>query len=148
MIFPVLTLAATAVLTLFFLGLGINVTRHRISTRISLGDGSQNYSMGDEKSAPRLFVSERLSEGVQLTLDGPSAHYLGKVMRVSPGDAVSFKNEDPYVHNIFSLSDTKTFDLGSYPQGQAKKVVFDKPGEVEIECAIHPEMKLTVEVKK
>ena len=59
MIFPVLTLAATAVLTLIFLGLGINVTRHRISTRISLGDGSQNYSMGDEKSAPRLFVASR-----------------------------------------------------------------------------------------
>ena len=41
----------------------------------------------------------------------------------------------------------KTFDLGSYPQGQSKKVVFDKPGTVEVECAIHPEMKLVVEVK-
>ena len=71
-----------------------------------------------------------------------------KKLSVSLGDAVSFKNEDPYVHNIFSLSDTKTFDLGSYAQGQAKKVVFDKPGEVEIECAIPPEMKLIVEVKK
>ena len=57
---------------------------------------------------------------------------------------------DPYPisMNIFSLSDTKTFDLGSYPQGQSKKVVFDKPGTVEIECAIHPDMKLVVEVKK
>ena len=40
------------------------------------------------RSAPRLFVSERLEEGVQVTLDGPPAHYLGKVMRVGPGDAV------------------------------------------------------------
>ena len=40
------------------------------------------------RSAPRLFVSERLGEGVQLTLDGPAGHYLGKVMRVGPGDAV------------------------------------------------------------
>ena len=69
-------------------------------------------------------------------------------LTVSVGDTVSFKNEDPFSHNIFSLSDTKTFDLGSYPQGQSKKVTFDKPGTVEVECAIHPDMKLTIEVKK
>ncbi|NEX60845.1 methylamine utilization protein [Noviherbaspirillum sp. 17J57-3] len=71
-----------------------------------------------------------------------------KSASVKVGDVISFKNEDPYVHNIFSLSDTKMFDLGSYTQGQAKKVSFDKPGTVEIECAIHPDMKMTVEVKK
>lgn len=71
-----------------------------------------------------------------------------KALTVNVGDSVSFKNEDSFAHNIFSLSDTKTFDLGSYPQGQSKKVTFDKPGTVEIECAIHPEMKLVVEVKK
>ncbi|HEX7636079.1 MAG TPA: plastocyanin/azurin family copper-binding protein [Noviherbaspirillum sp.] len=69
-------------------------------------------------------------------------------LTVKVGDSVSFKNEDPFMHNIFSLSDTKTFDLGSYPQGQSKKVTFDKPGTVEIECAIHPNMKMDVEVKK
>lgn len=69
-------------------------------------------------------------------------------MSVQVGDSIGFKNEDPFMHNIFSLSDVKTFDLGSYPQGEARKVTFDKPGSVEIECAIHPEMKLTVEVKK
>jgi 16S rRNA (uracil1498-N3)-methyltransferase len=40
------------------------------------------------KSAPRLFVAEPLSEGALLTLEGGQAHYLGKVMRVAPGDAV------------------------------------------------------------
>ena len=59
MIFPALTLAATAILALLFLGLCINVSRYRISTRISLGDGSQNYALGDEASAPRLFVASR-----------------------------------------------------------------------------------------
>jgi plastocyanin len=39
------------------------------------------------------------------------------------------------------------FDLGSYPQGQSKSVTFDKAGKVEVECAIHPQMKMTVEVK-
>ena len=71
-----------------------------------------------------------------------------KTLAVKVGDSVSFKNEDPFSHNVFSLSDPKTFDLGSYPQGQAKKVTFDKPGTVEVECAIHPDMKLVIEVQK
>lgn len=71
-----------------------------------------------------------------------------KIANVKVGDSITFKNEDPFSHNVFSLSDSKTFDLGSYPQGQSKKVTFDKPGEVEVECAIHPDMKLMVEVKK
>ena len=40
------------------------------------------------RSAPRLFVSERLGEGAQVVLEGPQAHYLARVMRVAPGDAV------------------------------------------------------------
>jgi 16S rRNA (uracil1498-N3)-methyltransferase len=40
------------------------------------------------KSAPRLFVAEALHPGAQVTLDGPQAHYLARVMRVSAGDPV------------------------------------------------------------
>ncbi len=66
---------------------------------------------------------------------------------VKVGDSVKFRNDDPFAHNVFSLSPSKTFDLGSYPKGQAKVVTFEKAGNVEIECAIHPDMKMTVEVK-
>lgn len=40
------------------------------------------------KSAPRLFVAGPLAEGTAIALDGPRAHYLARVMRVAPGDAV------------------------------------------------------------
>jgi plastocyanin len=68
-------------------------------------------------------------------------------LRIKAGEIVEFKNADPYFHNVFSLSDVKMFDLGSYPQGKSKSVKFDKPGKVEIECAIHPQMHMTIEVK-
>ena len=68
-------------------------------------------------------------------------------LKIKVGDVIQFKNMDPYFHNVFSLSDAKLFDLGSYPQGQSKSVKFDKPGKVEIECAIHPEMHIVVEVR-
>ena len=66
---------------------------------------------------------------------------------IKVGDTLRFKNYDPFNHNIFSLSEAATFDLGSYPKGQSKVVKFDKPGKVEVECAIHPQMHLTVNVK-
>ena len=71
-----------------------------------------------------------------------------KKLSVKLGDSVKFVNEDPFSHNIFSLSDAKSFDLGSYGVGLSKTVVFDKPGTVEIECAVHPDMKMIVEVSK
>ena len=71
-----------------------------------------------------------------------------KVVKLKAGDTVSFKNDDPFFHNVFSTSALKSFDLGSYPQGQTRKVTFDQEGTVDVECAIHPEMKLKVEVAK
>ncbi|MCC6924958.1 16S rRNA (uracil(1498)-N(3))-methyltransferase [Novosphingobium sp.] len=40
------------------------------------------------KSAPRLFVDGPLDIGAQVSVEGPQAHYLARVMRVAPGDAV------------------------------------------------------------
>lgn len=40
------------------------------------------------RSAPRLFVSPALGEGEMRVIDGPQAHYLSRVMRLAPGDAV------------------------------------------------------------
>jgi plastocyanin len=68
-------------------------------------------------------------------------------LNIKVGDTIRFMNQDPFFHNVFSLSDLKTFDLGSFPKGQFKPVTFDKPGTVEVECAIHPQMYLEVTVK-
>lgn len=68
-------------------------------------------------------------------------------LEIKAGDTIKFLNEDPWFHNIFSLSELKTFDLGSYPQGQSKSVTFEKAGSAEVECAIHPQMLLKLEVK-
>ena len=40
------------------------------------------------KSAPRLFVPGPLAVGSTLEIDGPQAHYLARVMRVSVGDVL------------------------------------------------------------
>ncbi len=70
-----------------------------------------------------------------------------KELNIKVGDTVKFTNEDNFFHNVFSLSDLKTFDLGSYPKGEFKSVTFDKAGKVEVECAIHPSMLMTINVQ-
>lgn len=70
-----------------------------------------------------------------------------KRLKMKVGDSIKFVNEDSFAHNVFSLSPAKSFDTGSFGSGQTKVVVFDKPGKVEVECAVHPDMRLDVEVE-
>lgn len=71
-----------------------------------------------------------------------------KTLAIKVGDKVQFRNDDTVSHNIFSLSDPMTFDLGSYGPGQSKDMVFTKDGKFDVECATHPDMKMTVVVTK
>jgi hypothetical protein len=54
----------------------------------------------------------------------------------------------PHDHNVFSLSRTKPFNLGSYKPGEIKTVTFDKPGMVELRCDVHAEMAAYIMVMK
>jgi plastocyanin len=65
---------------------------------------------------------------------------------IRAGGSVSFPNMDPIFHNVFSLSKPKSFDLGNYPKGDTRTVVFPKPGIVYVNCRLHPNMAGTVVV--
>ena len=73
--------------------------------------------------------------------------FVPHVLVVQAGTQVAFPNEDPFFHNVFSLSETKSFDLGRYPRGQSKSVMFDRPGIVQIFCHIHSDMSAIVLVR-
>lgn len=60
---------------------------------------------------------------------------------VPVGGTVDFPNADPFFHNVFSYSSSRRFDLGRYPQGQAKSVTFDEPGIVSVFCEVHEKMR-------
>lgn len=82
------------------------------------------------------------------TMDQKNLAFLPHVLAVPVGAKVSFPNNDQVNHNVFSLSETKKFNLGSYGPGQAKEVVFDQPGLVELRCDVHAEMKAYIAVLK
>ncbi len=62
------------------------------------------------------------------------------VLPVLAGSTVDFPNEDDIYHNIFSLSQTKSFDLGRYSKGNSKSVTFNNLGTVKVFCDIHSQM--------
>ncbi|HEU4622078.1 MAG TPA: plastocyanin/azurin family copper-binding protein [Burkholderiaceae bacterium] len=86
--------------------------------------------------------------GAEHLVTQKSKSFSTKKLAIKVGDSVKFQNDDAFPHNVFSLSDAKSFDLGSFGQGGSKTVTFDKPGTVEVECAVHPDMKMVVEVGK
>jgi plastocyanin len=63
-----------------------------------------------------------------------------RVLVVPVGTTVEFPNSDPKLHNVFSNSPPKRFDLGMYDQGETKSVVFDTPGVVAVRCKVHASM--------
>ena len=66
--------------------------------------------------------------------------YVPSVLPVMVGMDVDFPNEDTIMHNVFSKSKAKDFDLGLYKKGSKKTVRFDKAGLVKIYCNIHEKM--------
>ena len=60
------------------------------------------------------------------------------------GQTVEFPNEDNIAHNVFSMASQKKFNLGIYPKGESKEVVFEKPGIIDVFCSLHRNMHTVV----
>jgi len=85
---------------------------------------------------------------VKFVMDQRNLEFVPHVLPILVGATVDFPNNDKVNHNVFSMSRTKKFNLGSYPAGESKSVVFDKPGIVELRCDVHAEMAAYILVMK
>ena len=70
--------------------------------------------------------------------------FVPDLVAITVGDGVSFPNGDAFLHNVFSQSGARKFDLGSFKKGDAKTKDFPNPGVVDVYCNIHPEMAATI----
>jgi plastocyanin len=91
------------------------------------------------KDAPKTEVPPTRAEIRQR-----NENFVPRVVAITVGSTVDFPNDDPIYHNVFSLSRTKTFDLGRFPKGKSRGERFDKPGVVKVFCQIHSHMSATV----
>ena len=71
-----------------------------------------------------------------------------KDAHVKTGGTVKFVNDDTVAHNIIvTMTDGKLRNTGVQEPGQSASMQFSEPGKYDVECAIHPQMKMTVNVQ-
>jgi plastocyanin len=78
------------------------------------------------------------------TIEQRNRQFVPELLPITVGQEISFPNRDAFLHNVFSSSSVRPFDLGSYKQGESKKKSFPKAGAIDVYCNIHPEMAATI----
>src|SRR4051794_19482998 len=66
--------------------------------------------------------------------------FIPHVLPIPVGSTITFPNDDPIFHNVFSMTRPGPFDLGLYRAGDSKTRVFTKPNLYRVFCNIHPQM--------
>jgi len=90
------------------------------------------------ESAPRGAFET--NDGGHAVMDQRNETFVPHVLAITTGTTVDFPNSDKFYHNVFSLSKTRTFDLGRYAAGRTRDVRFDRAGIVRVFCEIHSHM--------
>lgn len=67
--------------------------------------------------------------------------FVPSVVFVPVGGAVSFPNQDPFQHNVYSYSRARDFDLGRQNPGSSASQTFETTGIVEVFCEVHEFMR-------
>jgi plastocyanin len=70
--------------------------------------------------------------------------FVPDLVAITAGQSIAFPNGDAFLHNVFSQSPPRKFDLGSFKKGESKEKAFETPGVVDVYCNIHPEMAATI----
>jgi hypothetical protein len=66
------------------------------------------------------------------------------VLPIVVGSTVEWPNKDEIFHNVFSMSESNSFDLGLYKDPEVKKVQFKNSGRVDVFCSIHAQMNCVI----
>jgi hypothetical protein len=90
------------------------------------------YITGRTPSSPPPPMRARLAQRDE--------QFVPRVTAVTTGSSVEFPNEDPFFHNVFSLSRAAQFDLRRYPSGSSRTEIFTKAGIVKVFCHLHAQM--------
>ena len=85
----------------------------------------------------RTNSSASMEKSRTTTIAQINKQFVPYVSAVQIGTAVSFPNKDNILHNVYSFSKAKKFQLPLYKDEAPEPVTFDKPGVVILGCNIH-----------
>ena len=105
---------------------------------------------GPEVSNVIVFVKNAPKPGslapMRATILQQNETFIPRVVAITTGSRVDFPNGDPFFHDVFSLSRSGPFDLGSYPRGKSKSQRFDQAGLIKVYCHLHSHMTASIMV--
>ena len=116
--------------------------RYRLAGRIELTqDGRPATDRAlDPSRAAVWFVPDAGGERprpLQAAMTTVRKQFEPAVLVVPVGSTVRFPNQDPILHNVFSVSGRNSFDLGLVGAGQGKTATFREAGLVRVFCNVH-----------
>lgn len=135
------------------------LTKRRITAEVPMYQRGMGVALAaDAEQDPLAFERSRVAiwldgpivkaepSGPAPRLDQSNRRFSPELLVIQAGSKVSFPNNDPVFHNVFSLSGPKSFDLGNYPKGDTRFVTFPDPGIVYVNCHLHPNMAAAIVV--
>ena len=136
---------AAGIVALLALAIGNAGSAGRVAGRITIleKDNKATPDLSDavlylEAPSPLTAAAAPRPATVEIAITDKT--YAPHVVVVPVGSTVRFPNHDPFNHNVFSVSEPNSFDLGLYGRGEAKSYTFTHPGLVRIFCNVHPRM--------
>jgi plastocyanin len=78
--------------------------------------------------------------GAVATITQRDVSFEPHVLPIVVGSVIRWPNADDIFHNVFSMSDVCSFDLGTYTKEKIPLVAFDHVGQVDVFCSIHSKM--------
>lgn len=126
-------------------------------TSVSASSSDSN-TKENSKYNNTIVSAHPLSYSISDNIDGESviigqkdATFFPNVTPVTVGTIVQFVNNDPFFHNVFSLTPGSKFDIGRRPTGYVYSKQIEAPkwkvtgiGPITLFCDIHSQMKATI----
>jgi len=129
----------------------IRLSAATVTGRIELRDSREaavekrkDYSGVVVYLEPPAGVAKVARESRHAQMDQKNKTFKPHVLAIEVGTTVDFPNFDPIFHNAFSTYNGQLFDVGLYPPGTTRSVLFSRPGVVRVFCNIHAAMSAVI----
>ncbi|MGH9664960.1 MAG: hypothetical protein ACRD9L_11100 [Bryobacteraceae bacterium] len=120
----------------------LSAAEYQRGVAVPLGANAESQdALSYERSHVVVYLEDDRPSGARTAkMEQKDRRFVPDLLVIPRGSTVSFPNLDPIFHNVFSLSRSKSFDLGNYPRGQARVVTFSNAGIVLVDCHLHTNM--------
>jgi cytochrome c peroxidase len=92
-------------------------------------------------------VGFALGAGAEAIVSQKDRAFSPNAVELALSDTLIIHNDDQFVHDVLVNSPNFSFDSGEQGIGQNVQIKFPAAGHYRVTCAIHPKMRLEVEVK-